>query len=133
MGFVLNSRFLPYDKKLAVLAKKLRSNMTEPERRLWFKYLNTASPRFHRQYPIDAFIFDFYCPKSHIVIEVDGESHDGNNSDLMRDKILETIYELKVLRFSNSEILNNLDEVTQIIDEYSSHFNDNEPNRQHIC
>jgi very-short-patch-repair endonuclease len=67
----------------------------------------------HRQRPIDNFIVDFYCPQLKLVIEIDGESHYLENAqiyDLERTQILEG-YGLKVIRFTNEQVLNNLEGV----------------------
>jgi very-short-patch-repair endonuclease len=32
---------------------------------------------FHGQKPIDEYVVDYYCPKLKLVIEIDGDSHDG--------------------------------------------------------
>jgi len=103
--------YLPYNKNLVSRAKELRKNMTKAERKLWYDYLRNFKYRVHRQRPIDNFIVDFYCPQLKLVIEVDGETHYVENAqeyDAERTQILEG-YGLKVIRFTNEEILNNLD------------------------
>ena len=117
-GLVYNSRFLPFHSKLLENVKKLRSNMTEPEKKLWFQYLRLQKVRFSRQHPIDLFIVDFYCPKLHLVIEIDGESHNEQEQiiiDSYRDRVLGDVYGLKILRFSNYDIMHNFDGVCQVI------------------
>lgn len=39
---------------------------------------------FHRQKPIGEYIVDFFCNELNLAIEIDGESHYGNEED---DKI----------------------------------------------
>lgn len=92
--------------------------MTLAEKKIWYDYLRNFSYRVHRQRPIDNFIVDFYCPKLKLVIEIDGDSHYSENSqeyDLQRTKILEG-YGLKVIRFSNDDVLHNLDGVVSFIE-----------------
>ncbi len=83
--------------------------MTQAEKALWYGYLKAFKFRVLRQRPIDHLIVDFYCPQLQLVVEVDGDSHsigDGRERDLERTKVLEG-YGLKVLRFTNDEVLKN--------------------------
>ena len=96
----------------------LRKNITNYERILW-EYLrrDNLGIRFHRQYGIGSYIADFYCPKLRIVIEVDGKSHNtehGKEYDKVRDGYM-NILQLCILRFSNSEITNDIDKVIETI------------------
>ena len=108
--------FLPYNPKLIEKAKKLRKNMTPAESKLW-KFLRTFPLKMWRQKPISHFIVDFYCPKLKLVIEIDGESHfteEGKAYDRKRTKILES-YELRVIRFTNHQVLHDFEDVCQQI------------------
>jgi very-short-patch-repair endonuclease len=110
---------LPYNRQLVENAKELRRNMTPAERKLWYHYLRTFKFRVLRQRPIDNFIVDFFCAQLKLVIEVDGESHftnEGKDYDLERTQILEG-YGLKVLRFSNDEVLKDWEGVCWRIEE----------------
>ena len=115
----LNTDFhLPYNSKLVTRAKELRKNMTTAEKKLWVNYLRKFQYRVLRQRPIDNFIVDFYCPKLQLVIEVDGEGHfseGGKQYDSERTRILEG-YGLRVIRFTNDEVLQNLEGVCQVIE-----------------
>jgi very-short-patch-repair endonuclease len=89
------------------------------EERLWYGYLRTFKFRVLRQRPIDNFIVDFFCAQLKLVIEVDGESHfteEGKLYDWERTQILEG-YGLKVLRFSNDEVLQDWEGVCRRIEE----------------
>ena len=57
--------------------KELRNNMTKAEKILWeyLKNKKLEGYKFRRQYSVDSFIIDFYCPKVKLGIEVDGEVH----------------------------------------------------------
>ncbi|MEA5576225.1 endonuclease domain-containing protein [Anabaena sp. UHCC 0451] len=110
--------YLPYNKNLVPRAKELRKNMTLAEKKLWYEYLRDFKYRVHRQRPIDNFIVDFYCPQLKLVIEIDGDSHYTENAkeyDLQRTEILQG-YGLKVIRFNNLEVLDNLAGVVTIIE-----------------
>jgi len=108
---------LTYNPKLIARAKALRQNPTLAEKKLWQDGLRTFPLRVLRQRPIDQFIVDFYCAALKLVIEVDGESHftdAGKAYDCERSRVLEG-YRLKVLRFTNDEIMNNFEGVCQRI------------------
>jgi very-short-patch-repair endonuclease len=110
---------LPYNRQLVEKAKELRKNMTPAEKRLWYGYLRTFKFRILRQRPINNFIVDFFCAQLGLVIEVDGESHftdEGKDYDWERTQILEG-YGLKVLRFSNDEVLQDWEGVCRRIEE----------------
>ncbi len=55
----------------------LRNNMTKWEVRLWndLKGKKMFGFKVRRQYGIENFILDFYCPKLKLAIEVDGDVH----------------------------------------------------------
>jgi len=96
-------------------AKSLRNNMTVAEKKLW-KELNEKKIkgyRFKAQHPINKYIADFYCHKAKLVIEIDGDIH-KNEDVIERDEgrtyELEN-FGLKVIRFSNKQILNNIEKV----------------------
>ena len=65
---------LSYNKSLTQLSRNLRRNMTDAERLLWSKIRSKQLKgfQFYRQKIIGNYIVDFYCPKSKLVIEVDG-------------------------------------------------------------
>jgi len=110
---------LRYNKKLKKYAKNLRKNMTDAERLLWSKIRckQLKNYQFYRQKPIGDYIVDFYSPKAKLVIEVDGGQHyniDGKQKDEIRDRYMKQMG-LKVLRFSDVEVFNNIDGVIEII------------------
>ena len=83
-----------------------------------YKYLINYQHRVYRQRPIDNFVVDFYCPKLKLVIEIDGDSHYRENAqeyDSQRTEILQG-YGLKVIRFTNEEVLHNLEGVIAVIE-----------------
>jgi very-short-patch-repair endonuclease len=97
----------------------LRVNQTEAEKILWecLRRHRHHGYKFRRQHPIGEFIVDFYCPATKLVIEVDGPIHDDEEHqiyDSFRDKKLES-RGLRVLRFTNWEVQNELDGVLEEI------------------
>ena len=113
---------LPYNKKLKARSRKLRSSMTDAEIALWVKLRRKQlhGLQFYRQKPLGNFIVDFYCPTAQLIIEIDGGQHyeeEGRFRDGLRDGYLESLG-LRVLRFSNLDVLKNVDGVIAVILEY---------------
>jgi very-short-patch-repair endonuclease len=111
MTLITTGFHVRYNPKLKERARELRKNMTLVETKLWLQFLRTHPSKFLRQKPLDNYIVDFYCANSRLVIEIDGDSHFTDQSreyDKTRTKSLEK-YGLKVLRFTNLELLNNFD------------------------
>ena len=103
------------------MAQRLRGRMTEAESKLWneLKDNKLEGIKFRRQHPIHKFIVDFYCHKEKLIIEVDGKYHereDQKQYDEERSDLL--IFQgMKVLRFSNEEVIHNMDKVLERIKE----------------
>ena len=56
--------------------KQLRNKATEAERILWSCLKNSnLKYKFIRQYSIEGYVVDFYCPAARMAIELDGENH----------------------------------------------------------
>ena len=94
-------------------ARRLRSKETPAELKLWecLKGKQISGLRFRRQHPIETFIVDFYCHKAKLVIEIDGKIHLRNReSDKNRTTEIEK-HGLKVIRFTNNDIMENSDMV----------------------
>jgi len=76
---------------------------------------NQLGVRFKAQHPIEHFIADFYSHKAKLVVEVDGEIHNFQKEyDLGREAELEK-YGIKIIRFTNKEIFDNVDNVIEKI------------------
>ena len=100
-------------------ARMLRENMTTTEKLLWerLKGKQILGLRFRRQHPIFIFIVDFYCHEARLVVEVDGEIHNQQlEYDDGRTAEMEKFY-IEVIRFSNDEIEQDIDEVINRITE----------------
>jgi very-short-patch-repair endonuclease len=98
--------------------------MTKAELRLWSR-LRKPGPdgmRFRRQAPIGPCIVDFFCPERRLVVEVDGDQH-GLPGAAMRDAerdawLADRGY--RVIRFTNREVMTNIDGVCLTIVDWSS-------------
>jgi len=113
---------LPFDRKLKPLARNLRTNMTDAERLIWSKIRRKqiGDLHFYRQKNIGHYIVDFYCPKGKLIIEVDGGQHyenEGMKKDQERDRYLQKLG-LTLLRFSDIDVLKNIDGVIERIHEH---------------
>ena len=93
-------------------ARELRKNMTEAEKRLWYlmRRHNLESKLFRRQVPIDHYIVDFACFSKRLVIEVDGQFHADQPSDLERDAWLRS-QAWTVVRYMNRQVRFELESV----------------------
>lgn len=94
--------------------RELRKKMTRAEIIFWNGVrAGQFEIKFRRQVGIGPYIADFYSPKNRIVIELDGESHDDARAqvhDQERDAYMRSLG-IHVIRFTNDEIMNNLDAV----------------------
>jgi very-short-patch-repair endonuclease len=93
--------------------------MTDADIRFWahvrLKQLNGC--QFYRQRIIAQYIVDFYCPRAKLVIELDGGQHlseEGVAADRKRDEYLRRLG-LKVLRFSDTDVLLNIEGVIGVV------------------
>jgi very-short-patch-repair endonuclease len=96
-------------------ARSLKKVMTPAENLLWQNLRNRKVNihKFRRQHPIAKYIVDFYCHEARLVIEVDGKIHLMNNNpeyDQFRTDELEWMG-LKVIRFTNEEVLGDISKV----------------------
>ena len=112
----MRRKIIPYEPHLKGIARKLRKEMTLAEIRLWneLKTGQMLGYDFDRQKPLDKYIVDFYCKDLMLAIEVDGASHDFENSDVERQDRLES-YGVRILRFSDKEILKEMPTVLNLI------------------
>jgi very-short-patch-repair endonuclease len=100
-------------------ARSFRKRPTDAERRLWFHLRNREllGFKFRRQHPLGNRILDFYCEEAKLAVELDGSGH---YYDLKREDDLDREIELyekgvRILRFSNSDVLENVDGVLNLI------------------
>ena len=112
-------------------AKEMRENMTEAETVLWEALKSKhIGDKFRRQHIIGNFIADFVCLSKRLVIEVDGGYHTDDTQQGLDEGRAEELKQLgfEVIRFTNEEVLNNLDKVIHQITEKLSFF----PNQKEL-
>ena len=102
-------------------AKELRKNSTLAEARLWeqLRAKRIDSVKFVRQHPVGRFFADFAARSHGLIVEVDGATHataEELKKDAFRTAFLET-QGYRVLRLTNDEVLNGMDEVLVLIRE----------------
>ena len=109
---------------LKAYARENRNNATLAEKVLWehLRY-NQLEIKFLRQHIIGDYIVDFCSREGGLIIEVDGGYHSEprqQEDDALRERVLEQLG-YHIMRFSNEEVLYDIDNVTnQII----SYFNE---------
>ena len=116
----MRRKIIPYNYYLKETARKLRKDSTLTEIMLWheLKRRKLRGFDFDRQRPIDNYIVDFYCKDLQLAIEIDGESHYGNeDADETRQKKLESLG-VRFLRFDDSEVRFKLDKVVSDIEKW---------------
>ena len=100
--------------------RALRRSSTEAEQKLWSHLRGKQiGAKFRRQYSVDAFVLDFYAPRLKLAIEVDGGGHfsdEATQRDRERTLRLQS-FGIEVLRFSNLDVLHNINGVLTAIDE----------------
>jgi very-short-patch-repair endonuclease len=115
----------PLDSEFLDFARKLRKNQTDAEKLLWsiLRSRQLLSLKFRRQQPVGPYILDFYCHDYKLCIELDGGQHyttKGQQNDKDRVAFLAQ-RGIHVLRFSNLDVLKNLEAVLlRIIEEVTS-------------
>jgi very-short-patch-repair endonuclease len=102
----------PFKPRNTARAKELRNRATPAEHKLW-QYLSKSElgVKFSRQMPIGPYFGDFVSRSHKLVIELDGFSHDSQISqDAGRTRYVEA-QGFRVLRFTNDDVLNNVEGV----------------------
>ena len=95
------------------LARSLRKNQTDAERKLWrrLRARELCGFKFRRQYPIAPYIVDFICVEKRLIVEIDGGQHATMTEiDNTRTEFLNA-RGYGVLRFWNNEVLQQPDAV----------------------
>ena len=125
-------KIIPYNPKLKEFARQLRNDSTKTEIFLWLKLKGKQmyDYDFHRQKPIDNYILDFFCYELMLGIEVDGYSHqflDVYNKDWIKEKRMND-FGISVLRFSDDQVLNDMENVLRAIEFYIFEYEKHTPN-----
>ncbi len=105
---------------LKELAKNLRKNSTDAERKLWqfLRNRQLQGYKFRRQVVIEPYIVDFVSFEKKLIIELDGSQHLSQKHE---DKIREGYLRKKgycVLRFWNDDVLSDTERVLQHINNF---------------
>jgi very-short-patch-repair endonuclease len=122
-----NTNNFGYNKKLQPFANSLRKNMTKAETCLWKYVLKARQMRgyqFRRQRPVLNYIADFMCKELKLIIEVDGWTHTQEETyrkDIIKQNDLEKVG-FTLLRFTDDEVLNSINNVALIIERYIEDF-----------
>ena len=103
-------------------SRELRKNATEAELLLWesLRKRRLLGFKFRGQHQFGNYIADFYCHEAKLVIECDGGIHssvEAWNHDQNRDAYLSSL-DLRVLRFTNDEVLKEITRVLTVIEQY---------------
>ena len=90
------------------VAAKLRRTATPMERHAWslLRDCRILGSRFRRQHVLRGFIVDFYCADKRLVLELEGDVHDGPDQrayDAARAEVLEAAG-FRVVRVRNGNV-----------------------------
>lgn len=101
---------------------KSSKRTTDAESIMWLYLRNRQiyGVKFRRQFSIENYILDFYAPSHQLAIEIDGGQHyeeQGEKKDKIRTGRLNALG-IRVLRFSNTEVLTNMDGIYDIIEDF---------------
>lgn len=109
--------FVPYRMRSTFRARTLRRDPTPAERKLWFEFLRDLPDKFTRQKPLGRYIADFYCSGKHLVIEIDGDSHFTESAERYDERRTQALAkeQLRVVRFTNGDVLENFSAVCERI------------------
>jgi very-short-patch-repair endonuclease len=99
--------------------RELRKSQTDAERLLWQRIRagQLNGYKFRRQHEFGGYVLDFYCASARLAVELDGGQHltdEGLARDAERTRFLER-NGLCVLRFTNTEVMQELDAVLEAI------------------
>ena len=102
--------------RLIAHARRLRHDQTDAERRLWSRLRgrHCGGVKFRRQHPVPPFITDFCCVERGLVVELDGSQHAATSEEHLRRTHLQS-QGYQVLRFWDTEVLQQLDAVVEVI------------------
>jgi len=103
-------------------ARALRKQPTKPEELLWraLRGRRFEGAKFRRQVPFGRYVVDFYCHSAKLVVELDGKQHGWfADYDAARQRDIEAFAHVRIVRFRNEEIMNDLDAVLAKIAEES--------------
>jgi very-short-patch-repair endonuclease len=101
-------RRLVKDQSVQQRARRLRREMTEPERVVWFLLRDRrfAQFKFRRQAPLGDVVVDYVCYAAKLVIELDGSQHAGTGQKTYDAQRTERLNDagFRVLRIWNHDL-----------------------------
>jgi len=110
---------LPVPAESLLFAKQLRKEQTDAEKLLWevVRGRRLCGFKFRRQHPVGGYILDFYCHEARFAVELDGGGHNFEEQQLYDEERTRALNGagIKLLRFWNHDVLNNLDAVAEQI------------------
>lgn len=98
---------------MVALARKMRKEPTTVERILWERLRSRRldGHKFRRQVPFGRLVFDFYCSRSRLAVELDGSVHGTQREyDEYRDEYCRAA-KITTLRFRNEEVFEDIQRV----------------------
>ena len=118
----MRRKLIPHIPKLKELARRLRNDSTLGEILLWQELSDKKmyGYDFHRQKPLLNYIVDFYCYELNLVVEIDGHSHNNEETyklDLLREQEL-IKYDLVIIRFTEQEVRKDMFNVLRTIEQH---------------
>jgi len=105
------------EKRRTAIAQRLRKDQTTAESIVWrqLRRRQVNCRKWRRQQPIGPYVVDFCCQDALLIVEVDGDVHDGQEiRDSNRQEFLEDLG-YRVMRVTNDDVFRNLDGVMQAI------------------
>jgi len=121
--FVSKEDLLATKRKRCESIRKDRLSKETLAEKKFCKILDKEKIIYERQYPIytnNSFILvDFYIPKKHLAIEIDGSSHDNRRKtwqsyNKWREKVIHRAGAI-LLRFRNDQVLKNPEDCREIV------------------
>ena len=94
--------------------RELRNHSTTAEAFLWSRLKNRQVDglQFRRQFSVDNYILDFYCPELRLAVELDGEVHNHQiDYDRRRSQELLEQHGIRVLRYENRWVFEHLQSI----------------------
>jgi len=106
-------------KRLTPIARRLRNDATDAERRLWngVRREQIGGFKFRRQVILNGFVVDFACLEARLILEVDGATH-STDGEIARDAARAAALSAQdhsILRFTNDDVFHNIDGVLETV------------------
>ena len=112
------------DEMTVAIARRLRRNLTDAERKLWARLRRRQLDgcKFRHQASIHPYIVDFLCLEKRLIVEVDGGQHAiAAAADARRTAWLRS-QGFRVIRFWNNDVTQNTDGVLEIVRQHLSAY-----------